>query len=204
MKNALAALALAFLTGCSTAVAPCPGSAAVESALTSLGGRGWDGLSEADVVPAWPAPLTLESGAAAFRSNGAAVPYRLYARSDREDPHGCLCCQALEFGSDPGHAPALQVVSLHLSAPSWAEASRTAARLLFAGLPPDVSVRLSLPPEAPGPDALPWETSSEWTGEPDPDGRVVTGSAFLQIDRSPDGWVVFARHERPSHASVRR
>ena len=190
-------LATGLLSGCSTA-APCPGSAAVEAALSSLGPRAWDGLTEADVLPAWPSALTREKDAAAFRSDGAAVPYRLWVRAEREDRRGCVCCQALEFGAEPGRTPALNVVSLHLFAPSWEEASRTAARLLLAGLPPHVSVRLSVPPGPPGPGGLPWETSAPWTSDPDPDGGVLTGSAFLQIDRGAGGWVVLARHERPA------
>ncbi|MCL4806751.1 MAG: hypothetical protein KJ062_02990, partial [Thermoanaerobaculia bacterium] len=106
-------------------------------------------------------------------------------------------CQALEFGSGAGGSPALRVVSLRLAASSWAEASRTAAGLLLAGLPPHVAVRLSIPAEAPAPEGLPWETAAPWASDPDPDGRVVAGSALLSIDRGAGGWLVFVRHERP-------
>jgi hypothetical protein len=141
--------------------------------------------------------LTREADAAAYSGDGTALPYRLWARIERQDRAGCVCCQALEFGPGAGETRPLRVVSLRLAAPSWAEASRSAARLLLAGLPPHVSVELSIPPSAPDAARLPWEVSSPWTSEPDPDGRVLAGSAFLQIDRGPGGWLVFVRHERP-------
>jgi len=196
MRRLLPALAMALLTGCSTSGGPCPGSAALETALWSLGGRAWDRLGEDDVVPSWPVPLTRDAGASAFASDGSAVPYRLWLRADREDERGCVCCQALEFGGPPGEAPSLEVVSLHLSAPTWAEAARTAGRLLLAGLPPHVSVTLSLPTQEPAADHLPWEASSPWQSEPDPSGQVLAGSAFLQVDRGTTGWVVSVRHGR--------
>lgn len=191
------AISLGLQAGCSAAVAPCTGSAALESAVAALGRRSWDRLGEAEVVPSWPAALTRETDAAAFAGDGAALPYRVWVRAEREDRDGCLCCQALEFGSGGGATPALRVVSLRLAAPSWAEASHTAARLLLAGLPPHVSVELSIPPSAPDAAGLPWEVSSAWASDPDPDGLVLAGSAFLQIDRGPGGWIVFVRHERP-------
>jgi hypothetical protein len=196
-RRAVLAFAPALLAACSTATAPCTGSDALESALGALGGRGWESLNEAEVVPSWPAALTRETEAAAFTGDGAALPLRVWVRAEREDRHGCVCCQALEFGSGGGEPLALKVVSLRLAAPSWAEASRIAARLLLAGLPPHVPVRLSIPAEAPPPHGLPWETSAPWASDADPDGRVVAGSAFLQIDRGAGGWLVFVRHERP-------
>lgn len=196
-RRAVLAFAPAVLAACSTATAPCTSFDALESALGSLGGRGWERLSEAEVVPSWPAALTRETDAAAFTGDGAALPFRVWVRAEREDRHGCVCCQALEFGSGGGEPLALGVVSLRLAAPSWAEASRIAARLLLAGLPPHVPVRLSIPDEAPPSHALPWEASAPWVSDPDPDGRFFAGSAFLQIDRGAGGWLVFVRHERP-------
>jgi hypothetical protein len=195
--RALLAIALALQAGCSAAVAPCTGSAALETALAALGGRGWELLGEADVVEAWPGALTREADAAAFSGDGGALPWSVWVRSERSDRDGCVCCQALEFGSGAGEAPVLRVVSLRLAASSWAEASRTAARLLLAGLPPHVSVRLSIPPEEPAAEGLPWETAAPWVTDADPDGGVVAGSALLSIDRGPGGWLVFVRHERP-------
>lgn len=193
----VAALSLALLAGCVSAPAPCTGAATLEKALAGLGGRAWDRLTQADVVPSWPVPLSLDETAAAFSRQGAAVPWALWARVEREDREGCVCCQALELGATGERPPSLRAVSIRLLAPSWAEASRIAARLLLAGLPPHVPVELSLPPGAPAPAALPWEAHAPWTSIPDPDGRFLAGTAHLSIDRAPGGFVVFVRHERP-------
>lgn len=190
----LAALLLTLPAGCGTSSATCAEPASLADALSSVGARDWSRLSEDDVVPGWPAKLALADGGAAIRSDGTVLPHRLWVRNDGADRRGCTCCQSLEFGAPPGAAPWLETVSVYVPAPSWAEASRNAARLLLAGLPPHVSVRLEIPPQPP--QHLPWEASSRWTSEPDPEGQVLSGSAFLQVDRGSRGWVVFVRHGR--------
>lgn len=190
-------VALALLSGCAPAPAPCTGAAALEKALAGLGGRDWVRLTRADVVPPWPAPLGRDETAAAFSGQGAAVPWELWTRVERADRDGCVCCQALELGATGDRPPALRAVSIRLFAPSWAEASLVSARLLFAGLPPDVPVELSLPPGEPAPAELPWEAGAPWASVPDPDGRFLAGTAHLSIDRAPGGFVVSVRHERP-------
>lgn len=189
-----AAVLLALQAGCGSSGATCPGPASLAEALSSVGARDWARLEEVDVVPRWPVKLALEDGGAAIRSDGTAEPYRLWVRKDATDRRGCTCCQSLEFGAPPGAAPSLEAVSIYVPAPSWAEASREAARLLLSGIPPHVSVRLEIPPQPP--PNLPWEVSSRWASEPDPDGRVLSGTAFLQVDRGSEGWVVLVRHGR--------
>lgn len=191
-------VAIALLAGCAPRPAPCTGADALERALTSFGARGWESLPEAEVLAAWPAPLEKEEAAAAFGSDGTALPYELRLRREREDRRGCVCCQALEFGPGAGRGLALKVVTLHLLARTWAEASRAASRLVLAGIPPHVSARLTIPATAPPDAALPWETSASWASERDPEGRVMTGSALVEIDSGPGGWVVLVRHQRPA------
>jgi hypothetical protein len=198
VRRALALLALAFLAGCTPKAAPCTGADALERALVPLGARSWDGVLEGEVRAAWPAALSREEAVVAFGSDGTALPYGLWLRKEREDRRGCVCCQALEFGPGPGEALTLRVVSLHVGAATWAEASRVASRLVLAGIPPDVSARLTIPDLAPPEKTLPWETSAPWATRPDPTGRVTTGTALVEIDSAPGGWVVMVRHQRPA------
>lgn len=192
--------ALVVLAGCTPKAAPCTGAETLERSLAGLGARAWESLPEREVLAAWPAPLAREDAALAFGSDGSLLPYELQLRKEREDRRGCVCCQALEFGQGTVDGLALRVVSLHVPAPTWAEASRVASRLVLAGIPPHVAARLTIPPTAPPDSALPWTTSAAWASEPDPEGRVMTGTALVEIDSAPGGFVVLVRHQRPAPA----
>lgn len=192
--------ALLALGGCATKAVPCTGAESLERALAGLGARAWESLPETEVLAAWPAQLSREDAALAFGSDGSLLPYELRLRKEREDRRGCVCCQALEFGQGTVDGLALRVVSLHVPAPTWAEASRAASRLVLAGIPPHVAARLSIPATAPPDAALPWTTSASWASDPDPAGRVMTGTALVEIDSGPGGFVVLVRHQRPGPA----
>ena len=119
-------------------------------------------------------------------------------RKEREDRRGCVCCQALEFGQGTVDDLALRVVSLHVPAPTWAEASQAASRLVLAGIPPHVAASLTIPGMPPPEAALPWTTSASWASDPDPEGKVMSGTALVEIDSGPGGFVVLVRHQRPA------
>lgn len=196
--RSLALFALALLGGCRPAASPCTGPEALERSLSSLGARRWESVVEREALAAWPSPLVREEAAVAVGSDGTAQPYALWLRKEREDRRGCVCCQAIELGPGAGEPLVLHVVSLHVFAPTWAEASRTASRLVLVGIPPHVSSRLAIPAAAPATAALPWETAASWTSDPDPQGRFTSGTALVQIDSAPGGWVVLVRHQRPA------
>ena len=198
MRHALALLSTALFAGCSPGPAPCTSPEALERALAGLGARGWEELRPGEVLAAWPAALAREDAAVAVGSDGSLLPWELRLLKEREDGRGCVCCQALEFGAGAGEGLVLRVVTLHVPAATWAEASRAASRLVLAGLPPHVSARLTIPDSAPADVALPWETSAAWASEPDPEGRVMTGTTLVQIDSGRGGWVVLVRHQRPA------
>lgn len=198
MRRARTLLAAALLAGCSPGPAPCTSAEALERALSGLGPRGWEGLPPEEVLASWPAPLAREDAALAVSSDGSLLPWELRLLKEREDARGCVCCQALEFGAGAGDGLALRVVTLHVPAATWAEASGAASRLVLAGLPPHVSARLTIPGSAPPDAALPWETSAAWASEPDPEGRVMSGTTLVQIDSGRGGWVVLVRHQRPA------
>lgn len=198
MRRALPLLAALVLGGCTPKAAPCTGAEALERALAGIGARSWESLPEREVLALWPSALAREDAALAFSSDGGLLPYELMLRKEREDRRGCVCCQALEFGQGTVDDLALRVVSLHVPAPTWAEASQAASRLVLAGIPPHVAASLTIPGMPPPDAALPWTTSASWASDPDPEGKVMSGTALVEIDSGPGGFVVLVRHQRPA------